>query len=80
MAYRLPSGEEVKSAEVYAEAWEAMGKKLEQVFDGYVFSSCNPGFTLEKRLVDENNKYRVTDRFTITVDAANLLLRKLNMA
>lgn len=74
--YRLPSGETTTSPDAYADAWKVLGKRLEDIFGGYVSVSFDPSITLELRLVDSNNVYRVVDRVTLSVDAANILLEK----
>lgn len=78
--YRLPSGELTTSPDAYADAWEKIGKGLEEIFEGYVYVSVDPTITLELRLVDSNNVYRVMDRVTLSVGAANLILEKFQKA
>lgn len=78
--YRLPSGETTTSPDAYADAWEKLGKGLEEIFEGYVYVSVDPTITLEKRKVSENNVYHVLDRFSLSVEAANILLEKFKKA
>ncbi len=73
--YTLPTGEHTENKLSYAAAWENIGRRLEKIFTGYTFCSCNPGFKLEKRVVVEG-KYRVLDSVTLSEDAAMVLLDK----
>lgn len=70
-----PSRSKFKNDDDYANAWLTIIGKIEKVLPGYVVSQCNPGFVLEKRVINEaENTYKVVDRASISFELAIMLI------
>lgn len=76
MEYRLPDGKIIESVKRYTKEWEKLSERVLKFFPGYCLASYGyrSGLTFEKRN-DQDGIYKVEDRFTLSVDASNCLLR-----
>jgi hypothetical protein len=53
--YRMPTGVYVDSVKDYADAWHALGDKIESLFPGYKLSAYDPGLKLFRKEGGELN-------------------------
>lgn len=77
--YRLPDGTVTTDPDVYGDAWLALGKALEAIFTGYKADAFNPGIRLTKWHVNALGQSVVYDQVQLSVRAAEVLLKKLEI-